>query len=113
MALICPLSPRGFLVKYAIEETGNVCKAFPTQPATEQRRLLKILVDSATWKDGEFEATIRTPFQKLRLSNRASDSKQVGKGNVEPEMKKWLPRWDSNLQPRSKVGRYPFQAPIP
>src|ERR1039457_5257359 len=51
----------------AIEETSSVCKAFPTQPATEQRRLLKIRVDSATWKSGAFEAALRTPFQKLRL----------------------------------------------
>jgi hypothetical protein len=34
----------------AIEETSNVCKALPTQPPTEQRRLLEILMDSATWR---------------------------------------------------------------
>jgi site-specific DNA recombinase len=62
----------------AIEETSSVCKEFPAQPATEQRRLLTLLVDSATWKGGELETTLRAPFEKLRLSNRASHSKEVG-----------------------------------
>ena len=35
---------------HAIEETSAWCKAFPTQPSVEQRRLLRILVDRATWK---------------------------------------------------------------
>jgi hypothetical protein len=80
----------------AIEETSQVCKAFPTQPATEQRRLLKILVDSATWKGGEFDTTLRTPFQKLRLSNRANQTNEKGKGVDGAEIKNWLPDMDSN-----------------
>jgi hypothetical protein len=35
-------------------------------------------------KDGKFEATLRTPFQNLRLSNCASHSKQVGKHQIVP-----------------------------
>src|SRR4051794_29961135 len=60
----------------AIEQTSTVCKAFTTQPATEQRRLLTLLVDSATWKGGELDTTLRAPFQKLRLSNRAKPFKR-------------------------------------
>jgi site-specific DNA recombinase len=80
----------------AIEETNSVCKTFRTQPATEQRRLLTLLVDSATWKGGELETTLRTPFQKLRLSNRTSRSKEAGNGPGVAEMKNWLPGMDSN-----------------
>jgi len=46
----------------AVEQTSKLCKEFPTQPPTEQRRLLTIIIDTATWKDGKFEATLKTPF---------------------------------------------------
>src|ERR1035441_2741036 len=73
--------------------------AMMTQPPAEQRRLLKTLVEKAAWKDGELETTLRNPFQKLRLSNRASTTKQGKNGTGGTEMKNWLPRQDSNLRP--------------
>ena len=76
----------------AIETTSTLCKAFPAQPPAEQRRLLKTLVEKAAWKDGELETTLRNPFQKLRLSNRASTTKQGKNGTGGTEMKNWLPR---------------------
>jgi hypothetical protein len=75
----------------AIETTSILCKGFPAQPPAEQRRLLKIIVEKATWKDGELETTLRNPFQKLRLSNRASTTKQGKNGTGGTEMKNWLP----------------------
>ena len=78
----------------SIEEISNVSEAFATQPATEQRRLLGILLDSATWKAGELDTTLRTPFQKLRLSNRASRTEQAGKGLDGEEMQNRLPNLD-------------------
>jgi hypothetical protein len=76
----------------AIETTSTLCKGFPAQPAAEQRRLLKIIVEKATWKDGELETTLRNPFQKLRLSNHATTTKHKGNGTPRTEMKNWLLR---------------------
>jgi len=58
--------------------------------------LLTLLVDRATWKGGELETTLRTPFQKLRLSNRATHSKEALKGPAVAEMKKWLPKTNTD-----------------
>ena len=76
----------------AIEATSKLCKAFPTQTPPEQRRLLKTLVEKATWKDGELETTLRNPFQKLRVSNRVSRTKHEGNGTPGMEISNWLPR---------------------
>ena len=76
----------------AIEHTSALCKEFPTQPPAEQRRLLKILIEKAAWKDGELETTLRNPFEKLRVSNRASITKQGTNGNGGTQMNNWLPR---------------------
>jgi hypothetical protein len=65
--------------------------AMMTQPPAEQRRLLKIIVERAAWKAGELETTLRNPFQKLRLSNRASTTKQGRNGTGGTEMKNCLP----------------------
>ena len=82
-----------------IENTSALCKAFPEQPAAEQRRLLRLLVEKATWQHGELETTLRPPFQKLRLSNHATTTKQGKNGAGGAEIENWLPRQDSNLQP--------------
>jgi site-specific DNA recombinase len=76
----------------SIETTSTLCKAFPTQSASEQRRLLKILIEKASWKAGELETTLRNPFQKLRLSNHATNTKQGKNGPGGTEMKNWLRR---------------------
>jgi hypothetical protein len=83
----------------AINATSRLCKEFPTQTPPEQRRALKIFVEKATWKDGRLETTLRNPFQKLRVSNHATNTKHGKNGPGGTEMKNWLPRWDSNRQP--------------
>ena len=77
---------------HAIEATSKLSKAFPTQTPPEQQRLLKTLVEKATWKDGELETTLRNPFQKLRLSNHATNTKHEGNGTPGQQMENWLPR---------------------
>jgi len=59
----------------AIENTSTLCKEFPKQSPAEQRRLLKLIIATAPWKNGEFEATLKNPFEKLRVSNRATTRK--------------------------------------
>ena len=80
----------------ATEETCTVCTTFASQPVAEQRRLLKLLVEKATWRGGELETTLRTPFQKLRLSNHTTATKQGKNGHHGREMENWLPGMDSN-----------------
>lgn len=76
----------------SIETTSTLCKAFPTQPPAEQRRLLALIVEKANWKNEKLETTLRNPFQKLRLSNHAANTKQTGNGPSDEEMKNWLLR---------------------
>jgi hypothetical protein len=76
----------------AIETTSTLCKTFPAQSPPEQRRLLKLLVEKATWRAGELETTLRTPFEKLRLSNHANTTKKGKNGHHGREMENWLPR---------------------
>lgn len=81
----------------AVETTSKLCTAFPTQPPSEQRRLLQLLIENASWKDGKFEATLKTPFQKLRDSNRGSQTNDRGNADGGTEIKNWLPVVDSNI----------------
>ncbi|MGD0773072.1 MAG: hypothetical protein ABSC05_09650 [Candidatus Solibacter sp.] len=81
----------------AIENTSTLCKQFPTQTPPEQRRLLKLIIEKASWKDGRFETTLRTPFEKLRVSNHATTTKHGKNGAPGGEMKNWLPIQDSKI----------------
>ena len=75
-----------------VEQTSNLCKEFPTQPASEQRRLLTLIIHTATWKDEKFEATLKTPFQKLRHSNSVTKTNDRGNGDAGGEIRNWLLR---------------------
>ena len=76
----------------AIETTSTLCREFPTKPPAAQRRLLKLIIDNATWKHGRLETTLRNPFQKLRVSNHASTTKHRENGPSGQEMQDWLLR---------------------
>jgi len=52
--------------------TGWKAELFPEQSASEQRRLLRVVVDEATWKAGELRWCFREPLNHLRLSNSAN-----------------------------------------
>jgi hypothetical protein len=75
-----------------ISSLRSQCWRFPEQPAAEQRRLLKLLVEKATWKHGGLETTLRPPFQKLRVSNQGTTRKHEGNRGTGQEIKDWLPR---------------------
>ena len=75
----------------AIEQTSTLCNTFPNQPPTEQRRLLKIIIATATWQHGKLETTLQPPFEELRLSNRANHTKHGKNENGRGKMKDWLP----------------------
>ena len=84
----------------AIKQTSALYKTFPSQQPSEQRRLLTILVERATWKEGRLDTLLKTPFQKLRLSNSVSYRKEMGKEAMGDKIEEWLPDMDSNHDSR-------------
>ncbi len=56
--------------------TSRAAELFVEQPGKEQNKLVRLLVESASWKGGELRMCFREPFAKLRLSNSATDTKR-------------------------------------
>ena len=52
--------------------TSRASELFLKQPASEQRRLLKVIVENATWRNEMLRTTLFEPFANLRRSNRES-----------------------------------------
>jgi len=49
--------------------TSKAADLFQEQAASEQRRLLRLVLEKATWQAGELRMCFRDPFEHLRLSN--------------------------------------------
>ena len=45
---------------------------FASQSAGEKQKLLRVVLGEAIWKGGELRMLFRSPFEELRLSNRAT-----------------------------------------
>ena len=56
--------------------TSRASELFLQQSATEQRRLLGTVLESAAWKGGSLQARLLEPFEILRHSNQASYRKE-------------------------------------
>jgi site-specific DNA recombinase len=56
--------------------TSRASELFLQQPAPEQRRFLRAVVEKATWQDGGLRTTLLEPFEILRHSNRESYRKE-------------------------------------
>ena len=52
--------------------TSRAADLFLQQSGTQQRKLLRLVLQTANWKGGELRMSYREPFLQLRLSNRAS-----------------------------------------
>lgn len=72
--------------------TSLACKEFQRQSSREQRKLLALVVNAATWKDGHLDVTLHEPFRSLLLSNSATATKDGTKGHSEPQIEEWLPK---------------------
>jgi hypothetical protein len=53
------------------ELVGRMTQSFVEQTASEQRKLLQVLVQKAFWKNDALHITLREPFEALRVDNRA------------------------------------------
>lgn len=53
--------------------TSEMAERFPEHSGEEQRRYLQLVLKGATWKGGELRMSVKEPFEKLRLSNSATN----------------------------------------
>ena len=83
-----------------IRLTSLACKEFRRQSPRERRKLLGLLVRTATWKNSQLQVTIQEPFRTLQLSNSANTTKDGAKGGSDPQLEDWLAGEDSNLHSR-------------
>ena len=76
--------------------TSKAAELFLEQPRAEQRKLLRLVLDTATWKSGELRMSFREPFSQLRLSNRATYTNDGRLGTDENVFDIWRRGRDSN-----------------
>ena len=72
--------------------TSRASELFLQQPATEQRRLLRTVIEKAAWKGGTLQTALFEPFEILRHSNHESYRKEKEKAGSGCEMGIWLLR---------------------
>jgi DNA invertase Pin-like site-specific DNA recombinase len=75
--------------------TSQAGELFLLQPAVEQRRLLRTVVQQAAWKDRVLQTALFEPFEILRHSNQESDRKEKNKAGSGCELGIWLAKSDS------------------
>ncbi len=76
----------------ALQLTSKACALFEQQTATEQRRLLGLIVKEAAWQGGELRTTLFEPFEILRRSNQESATKEREISGSGQEIEIWLLR---------------------
>jgi len=72
--------------------TSLACKEFQRQSSREQRKLLGLILATASWKDAHLDVTLHEPFRTLLLSNSANATKNGAKGASGPQIEDWLPK---------------------
>ena len=76
--------------------TSEAAELFERQCASEQRRLLRLVMQEAIWQDGELRTCFREPFVNLQLSNSATSRKNNDFPSDKTVLDNWLGGRDSN-----------------
>ncbi len=76
--------------------TSRAADLFLEQDGAEQRRLLRLVLQEASWKGGELRMYLREPFENLMLSNRVSHTNSRELNAAEPNFDNWRTWGDSN-----------------
>ncbi len=76
--------------------TSRAAGLFLEQSGTEQRKLLRLVLETANWKGGELRMSFREPFSQLRLSNRASHTNNGQLATAGNDSDVWRRGGDSN-----------------
>jgi site-specific DNA recombinase len=79
-----------------IVRTSQSAQRFSEEPAAEQRHFLQLVLTAASWKSGELRMSLREPFEKLRLSNPASNTNHNGLAAKSSNFDNWRRKRDSN-----------------
>ncbi len=87
--------------------TSKAADLFLEQPGAEQRKLLRLVLETASWKGEELRMSFRSPFSQLRLSNRATHTNNGQLGANESVSDIWRRKRDSN--PRTSYPVNGFQ----
>ena len=69
--------------------TSRAADLFLEQDGAEQRKLLRLVLEEASWKGGELRMCLREPFENLTLSNRASHTNSWELNEDEPNFDNW------------------------
>jgi len=75
--------------------TSRAADLFLEQDGAEQRRLLHLVLQEATWKGGELRMCLREPFENLTLSNRAIHTNGTDLNEGVPNFDNWRRERDS------------------
>ena len=87
--------------------TSKAADLFLEQPGTEQRKLLRLVLETANWKGGELRMSFREPFSQIRLTNRASHTNNGCLAANGSDSDMWRRKRDSN--PRTSYPVNGFQ----
>ena len=101
----------------AIRAISDLCHHYNDLSQPGRRALLHTILETATWQDGEFRATLKSPFAQLSQSNSATHRKQTGKEPTGGMTKNWLPKRPGIKRPlrgqlTQKYGQEPSQPPL-
>jgi hypothetical protein len=75
-----------------VRGVSEACAGFETAKADRQRELTMALLQNATWKAGQFESALKSPFDKLAHSNSVSQRREREKPGLAQEIEIWLPK---------------------
>ena len=65
--------------------TAKAADLFLKQPAAEQRKFLRLVLEAASWKGGELRMSFREPFSQLATRGGAAKTPSAGPGGCELE----------------------------
>ena len=86
-------------IDQAIDTMDLVSRAselFLEQSGAERRRLIQMVIEKATWKDGMLQTSLFEPFELLRHSNQESFRKEKENDGSGRDLEVWLPKTDTD-----------------
>jgi hypothetical protein len=75
-----------------IRSVSDACSSFQQNQPQQQRAIVSAVMQQATWKSGQFEWALKTPFQILAHSNSVSRTKEREKPGSGQQIEIWLLR---------------------
>jgi hypothetical protein len=74
-----------------LELSRRAHELFLKQPASSKRQLLDFVLWNSTWKDGQFTANLRKPFDAIAVATAADAAKTAAEGSSSDRVENWLP----------------------